>query len=266
MKAKARITSSDVVALLRARYAPKAWAFLEQVGNATGFATSRHADGIAMSLWPSRGLEVHGFEVKVSRSDWTRELQAPDKADPIARYCDRWWVVVSEEAIIQPGELPATWGLMHVSGGKLVCKVEAPKLQPVPLDREFVAAVLRKSTEGLARTLADEFQRGRAAGIEAAPAAHERDWQREASELQTLRSSVAAFERASGVSLECPWLAGDIGRAVALALKVRESQRGGTSVAIARQQLKRVRDSVDTQIKALEALEKEVQVQLPGCA
>ena len=39
-----------------------------------GFAGGgRYADAIAMNLWPSRGLAVHGFEIKISRGDWQRE-------------------------------------------------------------------------------------------------------------------------------------------------------------------------------------------------
>ena len=62
------------MALLALRYAPPAYAFFEEVRAQTGYAAGGSADGLALSLWPSRGIELHGFEVKVSRSDWLREL------------------------------------------------------------------------------------------------------------------------------------------------------------------------------------------------
>lgn len=143
--AKKKITAANVVDLLRARYTAPAWAFLEEVRNRTGYGRmERYADGLAMSLWPSRGLEVHGFEVKVTRSDVINELRKPGKADPIMQYCDRWWLVLGDKSLIQPGELPPTWGLMIVRGTRqLRAIIEAPKLQPAPLDVRFVASILR---------------------------------------------------------------------------------------------------------------------------
>ena len=63
-------TESDLTDALKARFCLPAWAFFPAVRNAAGFDANRTADGIAMSLWPSRGLEVYGFEIKVSRGDW----------------------------------------------------------------------------------------------------------------------------------------------------------------------------------------------------
>jgi len=46
-----------------------------------------------MDLWPSGGLEIHGHEVKVSRSDWLRELKEPEKRpsssvrEPLVGWC-----------------------------------------------------------------------------------------------------------------------------------------------------------------------------------
>src|SRR5512146_733222 len=142
------LTSSDLIARLAARYRPHEWAFFEQVPSATGGRAGRTADAIAMNLWPSRGLEIHGFEVKVSRNDWLRELKAPQKAEEIATYCDRWWLVVAEAKIVQPGELPPTWGLLGPRGDGLVAVIEAPKLTPKPIDRDFLAAILRKAGDG----------------------------------------------------------------------------------------------------------------------
>ena len=78
-----------------------AFAFMEQVGNATGWECNRHADAIVVSLWKSRGLEIMGFETKVSRSDWLKELKQPEKADEISKYCHRWYLVVGDESIVQ---------------------------------------------------------------------------------------------------------------------------------------------------------------------
>jgi len=139
--------SGNIRAALRKRYAPPAWSFMEEVGNAAGHAKSRSADAIAMSVWPSRGLELHGFEIKVSRKDWLTELKNPAKADPIAAYCDRWWIVVDSDTIVRDGELPRTWGLLVLRNGTLVTVREAEKRKPKVMDRSFLAVLLRKATE-----------------------------------------------------------------------------------------------------------------------
>src|ERR1051326_3693427 len=135
------MTTPELRNLIRARYAPPEYGLLFEVGDATGAATSRHADAVAMSIWPSRGLEVIGMECKVYRSDWTKELRNPAKAESIWQYCDRWYLVVSDKDMVKEGELPPTWGLLAPKGNSLRIVVDPPKLGPKPLTRSFVAAM-----------------------------------------------------------------------------------------------------------------------------
>ena len=117
--------------------------FLEEVRAGVGADRGRTADVLTLGLWPSRGLLLEGFELKASRSDWRGELDRPEKADAVARYCDRWWLVTVPD-VVHAGELPPTWGLLVRKGRKLVCEVEAPPLEPVAPDRQFLAALLRR--------------------------------------------------------------------------------------------------------------------------
>lgn len=209
-------------AALRARYAPPEWALLEEVRNATGFQRqTRTADAIAMSLWPSRGLELHGFELKVSRSDWMREKEEPAKAEELCRFCDRWWLVVSDEAIVQPGELPPTWGLLVPKGQKLVARVEAPKLEAQPVTRLFLASLLRNATEA---ATAKENREARVEErlkerLDEARRSWEASTNRQVQQAQHradgLQRMIDSFERESGVKLD-RWSGGNIGKAVRL--------------------------------------------------
>ena len=205
-------TAKDVSRALRERHAGNAWAYLVEVRNEIGFANRvRSADAMAMSLWPSRGLELHGFEIKVSRTDWQKELSQPEKAEEIARYCDRWWLVVGDAAIVREGELPPTWGLLAPKGDKLVVVRQAPPLTPQPWPRGFIASLLRAATEQLAPEA--ELKRVRAEGY-GEGAKHERENARQnATELER---TVAEFEKASGVALVDVdrWQSGNIGEAV----------------------------------------------------
>ena len=232
------LSEDALLARLAARYAAPAWAFwafLSKVRNATGWAiTTRTADAVAMSLWPSRGIELHGFEIQSRRGDWARELADQAKGEDIGRFCDRWWLVVGDAAIVQPGEVPPTWGLLVPRGDGLAAKVEASPLPAQPLTKEFLAALLRRVAEsqpGKAEIEAEVARRSRtihdeahAAADRAAAAAVEavnRD-------LVALKEVVATFERESGVRLE-RWSGGNIAEAVrwiqesGWALKRRES-------------------------------------------
>lgn len=144
------MNASDVVAALRTHYGD-AWALIEQVGDATGFSVRRHLDIVAMGLWPSRGMEVHGIEVKVDRQDFLKEIAQPAKAEAVASKCDRFFIA-APAGLVKAEQLHAlapAWGLYEVNeapSGKRTVTVAlgAEKLDPKPLDRMFIAAVLRR--------------------------------------------------------------------------------------------------------------------------
>jgi hypothetical protein len=121
-----KLTEQTVFRVLRKhRFPEKSCVFLPNVADRTGFV-NRRADAIAMQLWPSRGLTLEGVEIKVSRQDWLKELEQPEKADAIFRYCDHWWLA-APEGVVQPGELPKTWGLLTITAGSTVPKKGAPR-------------------------------------------------------------------------------------------------------------------------------------------
>lgn len=148
-KAKPRkkevVTTGALMAAMRERFDKQAYALMFEVGNATGYRTNRHADAIAMSLWPSKGLHIHGFELKCSRSDWLRELKDPSKADTFFTKCHTW-SLVSGPDIVQPGELSPEWGHYVLAGGKFRC-VKEPPIRDVAPTWSFVAALMRQAAE-----------------------------------------------------------------------------------------------------------------------
>jgi hypothetical protein len=211
-------TAQDMLKLLRAKYPPDAYAFLTEVGNSTGFGCRRHCDALVMSLWPSRGLEIIGIEVKVRRSDWLKELATPEKAEEIARYCDRWYLAVGDENIVQEGELPKGWGLIvPKADDTLRIKTEAKLTEPEPQpDRAFLAAILRQVQNQVGEEAA--FQRGRIEGKKESDDYHKNhNWAEQ--ELQQLKKDLAAFEKASGVSIKEGWHTPEkVGEAVRMVL------------------------------------------------
>lgn len=194
------MTESDISELLAIKYAPPAWAYLPQVRNGTGWQRSqiRTADGLAMSLYPSRGIDLYGFEIKVSRSDWHHELANPEKAEHFFGMCDYWWVVAPKEIVLLD-EVPATWGFMSVAGKKIKVEKPAPKLQPKQMDRLQLAAVMRNLRENFspeAQIKAAEergISKGRKEGADVVKSLND--------QLKKHQKNIEAFGRASGISI-----------------------------------------------------------------
>jgi hypothetical protein len=211
-KPKVFLGSYELIARLEKKYAPPSWAFFTEVKSSVGFG-NRRADGIAVAMWRSLGLEIMGFEVKRSRADWLKELKDGGKSDELFQYCDRWWVVVADASIVKDGELPPCWGLQVAHGKGFKTVVKAPKLKPQPLTTWFVAEILRRHFDSQKRpeALDAEFQRGLAIGKEQATP-HDLKYQVEKAEK--LKQRVEEFEKVSGVSIDGWRDPKDIGAAV----------------------------------------------------
>lgn len=201
-RSRRSFATRDIANAIERRFPPESHGVIYEVGNGTGMNCNRHADALVMSYWPSRGLTLDGFEFKASRSDWIKERDNPAKADAFARYCDRWWLAVTDESIVHAGELPETWGMMSLDGrGMLRVVKEAPKLEPVAMDRSMLAAIFRRVAEPVANTNSGEMRREFDRGYEAGQESKESSLKQVQDELSDLRQAIAKFEHASGVSL-----------------------------------------------------------------
>lgn len=178
------------------------YALIRGVPESTATST-RTADAIVMGLWPSRGLHLAGVEIKCSRNDWLRELKNPDKAEQIARLCDKWWIAIPDARIVLDGELPDTWGLILCGEKRNKILRPAPLLEAMPMTRQFLAAILRRvweqaTPEGQIRKAVDAqldsaVRAARADGAETERARHEEvehalERFREASGIDPLRT------------------------------------------------------------------------------
>ena len=202
------MNETDVYRVIKQRHAPPEWACFPGVRSQTGYAKNRKrtADAVAMSLYPSRGLEVHGFEIKVSRSDWLRELKQPEKAEEIAAFCDRWWIV-APPGVVQMEELPKTWGLYEVKGDSIRAKVKAPVNEAKLLDRSFFASLMRRASDGIDSlmketihrdSIGEELENARLRGF----AEGKNKAGSELMHLNALREDVAAFEKKTGLRIQ----------------------------------------------------------------
>lgn len=213
------MTAFDIINALAARYKAPEYAFLTEVRNSVGFSSKvRTADAMAMSLWPSRGLYMTGFEVKVSRADWVKELQQPEKAEELARFCKMWFIVCPDR-MIDKDEVPPGWGLIHVKDdGKLKYAKPAPLSECEQPTWMLFASLMRDVTEQwVPKSLVD--QRIEAAVKERlARIAHSEGYELKEAKRQMaqMRERIDAFEAASGVKLDrySEYFNGQIGTAV----------------------------------------------------
>lgn len=216
--------TGELKLLVRARFCAPQYGLLWEVGNSTGLKCSRHIDALAMSLWPGRGLDLIGMELKVSRGDWVKELKSPGKSEPILKFCNRWYLVAAEASIVKPGELPETWGLMVPRGKALAVVKEAPKLKPEPVTKDFLAAIFRQSS--LQSSDAGAYKAAHAAGWEEgreyARETFEREHRHAMKELETMRAALADFTKETGIDLRSGYMWNGepkkIGRAVRMVL------------------------------------------------
>lgn len=212
----------NVHAALRRRFSQPEFAILFEVRNQTGFSRQiRTADALVMGMYPSRGNEIIGIEIKNSRRDWLQELKNHAKADEIFRFCDRWYLACADDMICQHGELPKPWGLLIPKGGNLYEDIPAPRLKPKPLTREFVASIMRNAN----RNCLDEKAIQAASSIAVENYRKRRDADEESSRARKERvhtellEAVVAFEKASGLQLRDVWNAPKIGAIVRLIME-----------------------------------------------
>lgn len=111
--------------------------------------SGRRADAVHIGLWQSRGAgRIDVCELKVSRADFRRELDKPQKAEA-------WWPYSTTFSIVSPGvditppeELPPGWGLMVPSprGGRRFKTVVKPEEREPKLTIGLLMTLL-KNTE-----------------------------------------------------------------------------------------------------------------------
>ncbi len=202
-----RNTSTSVCHALAKKYPAPEYAFFTEVGNGTSHRKTRAADALAFGLWSTRGHDLHGFEIKVSRSDWLSELRNPKKADDIAKFCSYWWLVIGNGDEAKLEEIPEMWGLMSLEqkGEDKVLKMikKAPKLEAQPLNIPMIAGILRRCSESMVPycTISEQLQERYKAGVEAGQVQVQSRVVNIQVQLDRLREQVRVFETVSGVSI-----------------------------------------------------------------
>jgi len=214
-KPEGKVTTAQLQELLAQKYPRDRYALFFDVPDNVGTNQRRRADAIAIGCWNSVGHLIDGFELKVSRSDWLREVQSVTKADPFIERCDRWWLVTADTSIANLEEIPACWGWMAVTKGGLRVQRPAQRL-PQPdngaINRMFAIGLFRKmqgdltSSPEVANILKEMRAKNEAEIEQRVRWATERNAKR-ATEAE---ERLAKFEKESGLKLD-DWRLGNVG-------------------------------------------------------
>ncbi|SEF28464.1 hypothetical protein ABL840_26860 [Variovorax sp. NFACC27] len=157
--ARGKVTTAMVNQHMAATFGEaNGYACLFEVASGTGSNARTFADIVVMNLWPSRGMDLVGYEVKTSRSDWQREMKLPAKAWPVMQYMDRWFLLAAP-GVAKLDEIPTNWGFIEFDGARLKYLKPAPKLEPIALSKTFLGALLRKpvrDVEGMVKRATEE--------------------------------------------------------------------------------------------------------------
>lgn len=150
-----RVTSKQILDVLRAWHNldPYRWAFFPEFIPAVGVAPGNgtRMDAWAIDCYPSNGHMTVAYEIKVSRSDFLREIRDPSKRIYAMKWSQQFYFV-APVGLISKSELPLECGLKEVGvlprmGPDLQLKhtVKAPVRAALSPTWHLVAAVARRS-------------------------------------------------------------------------------------------------------------------------
>lgn len=85
-----------------------------RAGAGWGMDSQRRIDAWTIGTAPSKGNERTAYEVKVSRSDFRKDMRSPHKQRPARLFSNRFYYV-APEGLIKPTELPLWAGLLEAT-------------------------------------------------------------------------------------------------------------------------------------------------------
>jgi len=150
------IDASAISAVLLAKHKPPEWATFSELRDSTGFGQSRTIDVATFNMWKSGRYARIAYEIKVSRNDFLRELDQPEKHAWVEDHFHETYFA-APAGLIKPEEVPAHWGLLEVfrraKTGVLTTrrKVRAKRRAPKDPGIGLTMSILRRAAEQVSR-------------------------------------------------------------------------------------------------------------------
>ncbi len=142
--AKSKITSCDIVKRLHERYDSPRYSAFTELRNSNTTNSRRTIDFFAIGNW-SKTVDSVAVEVKISRSDFQRELDDPSKRELWEKEAMECWFAIPA-GLIKPEEIPEGWGLLEVCGEGLRSKRKAPQRR-VEQSKAVMRSMIRRASE-----------------------------------------------------------------------------------------------------------------------
>jgi hypothetical protein len=125
-------------------------AYIEEFRAGTGYqpGSERYLDAWVIGCYPSSGMVKTAIEVKISRSDFAREIKQPKKRDSALRISNLFYFA-APKGLIAEKDLPDECGLIEVDAltGKAAVTVEAPYRETCVPSWVFVASLARRAAK-----------------------------------------------------------------------------------------------------------------------
>lgn len=131
MAGELKVTTAEMISALYRRYP-------QSNGRWANVVEFEKIDFLSVACWASLKYAVHGHEIKVSRSDWLRELKQPHKTRSNRPMCDFWWLA-APRGIARAGEIPDGWGFIEWNGYSFRVVKSAPVIRPPYNNRAYLA-------------------------------------------------------------------------------------------------------------------------------
>jgi hypothetical protein len=146
---EALVNANDIHKALRSYYAARndGSIYIEEFRAGTGYApgSERYLDAWVMGTFPSSGLVKTAIEIKISRSDFAREIRKHTKRDSALRISNLFYFA-APVGLIKPSELPVEVGLIEIDEAGMVRIVEeAPYRECERASWVFVASLARRA-------------------------------------------------------------------------------------------------------------------------
>jgi len=153
-KEEKQVTAAEIMTALRSRHRNwrqgwEEWAFFEELrGVGYGGVNEKRIDAWAIRLWAEK-VRI-AYEIKVSRSDFLREIKDPEKRQHALSVSNLYYFA-APSGLIKPDELPQECGLIEVAtdkngtGLRSWIKVRAPHRDTAAPSWSFVAAIARRA-------------------------------------------------------------------------------------------------------------------------
>ena len=133
----------QIVELLKLRHPAPQWAHFVELSEGV---SNGAIDFFAINMWKSNGHLKVAYEVKVSRADFSRELNQPNKRLAAEQLADECYFVMPV-GVAKKDEIPEGWGLMILqkNGFKIMKRAQQRRVKALPIP--FVCAIARRSAD-----------------------------------------------------------------------------------------------------------------------